>query len=110
MAGVEADAEALAAAGRLEQRGELAEGAPERPARARRVLQVQRAALGLGQRLADDRAGALDRRADLARLRRAGVQDDAAPRPSAAPTRSEAMSDVSVFARISWSSEAAFSR
>ena len=109
MAAVEADAEALAAAGRVEQRGELAEGAPERPARARRVLQVQRAALRLGQRLADDGARPPDRGPDLARLRRPGVQDDA-DRAQAPAACSEAMSDVRVFARMSSSSEAAFRR
>ena len=76
VAGVQAHPEALVAAGGLDQRGELGERAPQRPARARGVLQVQGAALALGQRLGDDRARALDRRADLAALRRAGVQDD----------------------------------
>ena len=52
MAGVQAHAEALVAAGRVEQRGELLERAPERPAGARGVLEVQRAGLALGQRLA----------------------------------------------------------
>ena len=50
---------------------ELLEGAPERPARPGGVLEVQRAALALCERLADHLPGALDRRLDVARLRRA---------------------------------------
>ena len=42
----------VVAAGRLDQRGQLVERAPERAAGARGVLEVQRAALALGQRLA----------------------------------------------------------
>ena len=55
VAGVQADAEALLAAGELDQRGELLERAPERPARAGGVLEQQRARLGLRERLLDDR-------------------------------------------------------
>ena len=47
MAGVQAHPEPLAAAGRLEQRGQLVERAPERAAGAGGVLEVQLAALGL---------------------------------------------------------------
>ena len=74
--GVQAQAEAVVAAGGLDQRGELGEGAPERAARAGRVLEVQRASVGLRERLGDDLAGTRDRGRDLARERRAGVQDD----------------------------------
>ena len=62
VARVEADAEPFAAAGGLQQGGELAEGPPERATRAGGVLEVQRAAVGLGERLLDHLAGALDRR------------------------------------------------
>ena len=79
MAGVEADGEPLAAAGLLDQARELLEGAAERAAGAGRVLEVQRAVLGLGQRLGDRFGGAgeglVDRPAAL--QRRAGVQHDA---------------------------------
>ena len=78
MAGVQAHSQALAPAGRLQQRGELVERAPERAASARRVLEVQLTALALLQRLPDRLPGAGDRLADVAGLRRAGVQDDAA--------------------------------
>src|ERR1700733_7095986 len=59
VAGVQADAEALAAAGRLQQLGEFLERASERAAGPRRVFEEQRATLGLGQRLLDHLAGAL---------------------------------------------------
>ena len=52
MAGVQADAEPLAAAGELDQPRQLLERAPERPAGAGGVLEVQRAVLGLRERLA----------------------------------------------------------
>ena len=80
---------------------------PERAARAGGVLEVQRAALGLGQRLLDHLARALDRRR---RPRRSCAEpgcSTTATAPSASPARSEAVSDVSVFSRISGSSEAA---
>ena len=80
MAGVQAGAEALAAAAELDQRRELLERAPERPAGAGRVLEQQRARLGLRERFLDHRAGALERLLDGAAVleRRARVQDDAA--------------------------------
>ena len=53
VAGVQADAEPLLAARQLEQRRELLERAAQRPARARGVLQQQRARLGLRERLLD---------------------------------------------------------
>ena len=102
VAGVEADAEALVAAGGVEQRGQLVERAPERAARARRC---SRGAAGSARSRAsasrDDLAGALDRRRDLARL--APSRRAARPRaaPSASPARSEAISDVRVLSRIS---------
>ena len=78
VAGVQADAEPLVAAGDLDQPRQLLERAPERAARAGGVLEVQRAVLGLRERLGDHRAGALDRRVDRAAVlqRRAGVQHD----------------------------------
>ena len=77
MAGIEAQAEPLGRTDGVEEVGELLERAPERPARAGRVLEVQRAVLALAQRLGDELAGALDRRGDLAGQRAAGVQDTA---------------------------------
>ena len=111
MAGVQADAEALAAAGRFEQRCELRERAAQGAAGARGVLQMQRAGLALRQRLVDDLARALDRRADVAGLGRARR----AARRRAAPERvarraATSVSDASDFSRMSGSSEAALSR
>ena len=78
VAGVQAQAEPLVAAGRVDQRGQLGERAPERPARARGVLQVQRAALGLGERLA---------RSPRRRARSPGRRRRSSPSPGAAPRR-----------------------
>ena len=86
------------------------EGAPERAAGARGVLEVQRAALALRQRLADDRAGALDRRRDLAGL---GADPGAGRRARRRARRrraATAISEVSVFVADVGSSEAALSR
>ena len=77
MAAVDADADPLAGAGRLDEALQLVEVAAERPLGAGRVLEQDRAALGLGERLADDLAGALDRLGDGLALAAAGVQDDA---------------------------------
>ena len=77
MAGVEADPDAVAAAGGVEQRLELLERAAEGAAGAGGVLEVERALVGLGQRFVDDLAGALDRLGDVAGLRGAGVQHHA---------------------------------
>ena len=77
MAGVQAHAQALLRAGRVDQLRELVEGAPERAAGAGRVLEVQLAALAVGERLGDRLARARDRLADVPCLGRAGVQDDA---------------------------------
>ena len=90
VAGVEADAEALVAAGQLDQRRELLERAAERAAGAGGVLEVQRARLGLRERLGDRLAAARSSAASTGALqRRAGVQHHAvrrrAPRPPAAP-------------------------
>src|SRR4051794_35518632 len=49
VAGVQAHAEPLVAAGGVDQAGQLVEGPAQRSAGARGVLQVQRAALALGQ-------------------------------------------------------------
>src|SRR4051812_1516131 len=78
VARVEADAEALVAARGVDERRELVERAAERSAGARGVLEVQRAAVALRQRLADDLARPRDRGLHAAGLRRAGVEDDAA--------------------------------
>ena len=77
VAGVQAHAEALLAAGGLDQLGELLEAAPERPAGAGRVLQVQRTVLALGQRLADRARRPLDR---ACRRPRSWPSPGAAPR------------------------------
>ena len=98
----------VAAAG-LDQRGQLLERAPERAARAGRVLQVQRARLALGERLAEDLAGARDRLARVASQRRAGVQHDAGGADRVADPQ-RVVSDVSDFARISGSSLPQLSR
>src|SRR4051794_22937997 len=47
VAGVQADPEALVAAGGVDERGELVKRAPERPARARGVLEMKGAAVAL---------------------------------------------------------------
>ena len=88
MAGVQADAEPPAATGRVEQRLELLERAPQRPAGAGGVLEVQLAALGLRQGLADHLARALDRASDIALLGRTGMQHHAGGAdPGADPQR-----------------------
>src|SRR5919108_4280781 len=78
VAGVEADGGPLAAAGQLDQPRQLLERAPERAARAGGVLEVQRAAVRLRERLGDHRGGALDRGVDCAAAleRRPGVEHD----------------------------------
>ena len=78
MAGVEADAQPRAAAGALQQLGELLEGAPERAAGTGGVLEMQLAALALRERLTDRLPRARDRGSDVSLQRRAGVQHDAA--------------------------------
>ena len=71
VAGVEADAEPLVPAGDLDQPRQLLERAPERPARAGGVLEVQRAIVALVQRRGDHPAGPFDRLVDVAaRLQR----------------------------------------
>ena len=78
VAGVQAHPQPLPAAGGVDQRSQLLHRAPQGAAAARGVLQVQRAALALGERLADRGARARDRLADVTGLRRAGVQHHAA--------------------------------
>ena len=89
VAGVQADAEALVAARGLDQRRQLLERAPERPAGAGGVLEVQRAGLGLGQRLGDrhrPRAPAPARPRPSAPSRGAARRSARpAPRPPGAP-------------------------
>src|SRR3954447_165101 len=77
-AGVQADPEALVASGGVDERRELVEGAPERAARAGGVLEMEGAAVALGQRLADDLPRARNRGLDAAGLRGPGVEHDAA--------------------------------
>ena len=110
VARVQAHAEAPLAAGGLDQRGELLEAAPERPAGAGGVLQVQGTVLALGQRLAD-RAG---RPLDRARPRpRSWPSRGAAPRRRRrSPCRSAARwsATAAICARMSRSSLAQLSR
>ena len=95
MAGVQADPEAPSAAGGLQERRELLEGAPERAARAGGVLQMQRAALGLGQRLAE-RARRRERSPAPTSPVLAEPGCRTTPRaPIASPTRSEWVSEAS---------------
>ena len=108
VAGVEAHAEPRAAACRLDQRRQLLEGAAERAAGAGRVLEVQRATVGLRQRLRDHLTGARDRLADVAVLAEPGCSTTPVA-PIASPTRSECVSEASDFSRISGSSEAQLS-
>ena len=111
MAGVQADAEALLAAGGLEQRRQLLEGAPERAARAGRVLEQQRARLGLRQRLLDDLPGALDRL--VRRPPFFNAEPGCRTTPTAfswAPALSATVSAASDLSRISGSSDAQLSR
>ena len=92
------------------ERRQLLEGAPERAARARGVLQVQRAVLRLRQRLGDRRPGALRCAAATSPpQRRAGVQDDGVRAERGARAQRGA-SEASDLARISGSSDAQFSR
>ena len=76
MAGVQAEPEPGVAAGGVDQRRELLDRAPERAAGAGRVLEMQRAALALGERLADQRAGARDRGERSSGLGGARMQHD----------------------------------
>src|ERR1700733_7966934 len=69
VARVQAHAEALAAAGRLDQLGELLERAPERASGAGGVFEQQRGTLGLGEGLLEDLARALDRFRDISLFR-----------------------------------------
>ena len=77
VAAVEADADPLDRRRQLDQLGELVEVAAERALGAGRVLEQDRAALGLGQRPRDRLRGALHRRSLRLVLARAGMQDDA---------------------------------
>ena len=109
VAGVQAHAQALAAAGGLQQRRELRQRAAERAAGAGGVLEVQLAALALGQRLGDRLAGAGDRARTSPVLAEPGCSTTPAA-PIAWPTRSEWVSEASDFARMSGSSLAQLSR
>ena len=102
MAGVQADAEALARRRRASSSArELLEGAPERAAGAGGVLEVQLAALALGERLA---RSSRRRARSPRRRRRSWPSRGAGPRRrrrSPRPTRSEWVSEASDFARMS---------
>ena len=86
---------------RLDQRRELLERAPERAAGARRVLEVQRAALGLGERRAMTSPARSIAGADVARLRRAGVQRPRRARRSRRRRAANGSATRAIFSRIS---------
>ena len=65
------------AAGGVDEHRQLVEVAAERAGRAGGVLEQDRTALRLGQRLADELAGARDGLVERVLLARAGVEDDA---------------------------------
>ena len=73
VAGVEAEAEPLAAAGQLDQLGGLVEVAAEQPLVAGGLLEQQRAALAVLQRCADHLRRPLHRRPERLAFLRAGV-------------------------------------
>ena len=98
VAGVQAEPEPLVAAGGLDERRELRERAAERAARAGGVLEVQRAALGLRQRLGDDLARAARSPAPTSPASAEPGCSTTACAPSAAPARSELVSEASDFA------------
>src|SRR4029079_11623891 len=77
VAAVDADAEPLAAAGRLDEHRQLLEVASERARRAGGVLEQHRTALRLGQRCADELAGPRDGLGERRTFSRSGVEDDA---------------------------------
>jgi len=73
-----AEAEAVVPATGVQQGRELLERAPEGAARAGRVLQVQRAALGVGERRRENLAGTRDRRSDRSGQGGTRMHDDGA--------------------------------
>ena len=77
MAAVDADPDPLAAAGGIDEHRELVEVATERSRRAGRVLEQDRALLGLGESLANELARTGDRFVDRVLLAGPGVEDDA---------------------------------
>jgi hypothetical protein len=95
MAGVKTEPEPRCRATGFEQSSQLGEGAPERAASAGRVLQMQRAVVGVGER-------------GPAFAEPGCTTTAVAPIPS--PTRSEWVSEASDLARISGSSEAQLTR
>ena len=109
MAGVQAHAQPLVAAGGLDERGELAEGAAERPARAGGVLEVERAPSVCAS------ASAMTSPARVIAAPTSPVFAEPGCSttpwaPSAAPACSDATSERSVLARMSASSVAQLSR
>ncbi len=85
VAGVQAHAEALVAAGGLEQLRQLLQGAAEGSAGAGGVLQMQLTALAVLRAPRRSSPRLVAARIDRPRLRRAGVQDDPASARSADP-------------------------
>ena len=77
VAGVEAEAEAPAAAGQLDQLRGLVEVAAEQPFVAGGLLEQERAGVAVLQRRRDHLRGALDRGAERLAFLRARVEDDA---------------------------------
>src|SRR6476659_360768 len=75
VARIQADPEAIAAAGGIDQSRKLLERTSKRAAGAGGVLEMQVAALGLVECLLDDLARSLDRLAHVALLGRARMQD-----------------------------------
>ena len=76
VAGVEAEAEALAAAGQLDQLGGLVEVAPQQPFVPGGLLEQERTAVAVLQGRGDDFGSPLHRRVERLAFLRAGVQDD----------------------------------
>ena len=104
MAAVEADADPLAGAGGVDQPRQLVEVAAERALGAGGVLEQDRAALGLGERLArspSPRAG--DGPFGSSLFEPAWRTTPSAP--IASPSRSAWISEASDFSLISWSTE-----
>src|SRR5262249_15119992 len=88
MAGVEAEAEALAASGQLDQLGGLVEVASQQAFVASGLLEEEGAVVAVLQRCGDHLRGALDRGAKRLALLRARMQDDAGGAdPVAGPQR-----------------------
>ena len=111
VAGVQADAEPLAAAGRSISRASSSNERPSVPPAPAVSSRCSGQSLGLRQRLGDHLRGARDRLVDRPPPFSAEPGCSTTPTaPSASPARSEAVSEVSDLSRISVSSEAQLSR